>query len=307
MRKARAGSVLLLCMALGGCAPRRKSPVIAVIQSTSGTEYWTRFSDSARAAAGRYGFHLQWSAPESEADYGLQAKLLNDAVQRHVSGIILAPSHQLVLAEGVRRAYAEGIPVVIVHAPVAVQSNEYVTQIGCSDEAIGFRTAQRFLTTTERPRILVVSASPTLESAVQREESLRRALLRAGKQAEIAATRYSLSDWARARQVTIDALKSHPEINGIFATDEFSAHGVLSAVREVSRPRVLTIVGVQNDPEAQWALRSGYFSMSISCDSATEAQLAMQAMQSALQGQPVQKLIQTEVLAFSGKSVPGRP
>ena len=147
------------CAWFSGCSKTPKSPVITVIQSTGGTEYWNRFLTTARDRAGRYGFVLKWAAPQSPADYEVQAKLLNDAVQRHVDGIIIAPSHQLVLAEGVRRAYAEGIPVVVVDAPVAVQPSEYVTQIGCSDEAMGFLAAQRLTQLGGLERVLTVGSS----------------------------------------------------------------------------------------------------------------------------------------------------
>ena len=303
MRPKLAALLLSCCSLLPGCNSHPRSPVIAVIQSTGGTEYWTRFADSARARAGRYGFALKWYAPQSAADYEVQAKLLNDAVQRHVDGIIIAPSHQLVLAEGVRRAYAEGIPVVVVHAPVAVQPTEFVTEIGCSDEVMGFMAAQRFTALHGARRILTVGASPTLQTTVQREDALRRALQRFSPEAHIVQSRYSLSDWARARQTTLDALQTDPAIDAIFATDEFTSHGVLSAARTLKAARPLTIIGVQNDGESNEALRSGLLSMAISCDSATEGQLAMDAMENALGKKPMEKLIQTEVLSFTKDSV----
>lgn len=291
------GTVLLASAA--GCSSGPKPQVIAVIQSTGGTEYWNQFAAKARESADRYRFKLVWSAPQSPADYEVQAKLLNEAVQQHVDGIILAPSHQLVLAEGVRRAFAEHIPVVIVDAPVAVQPSEYVTSIGCSDEAIGFMAAQRLVVLGGDQNILTVGSSPTLQSTVEREDSLRRALQRFSPNAHIVASRYSLSDWARARQTTLDALAANPHINTIYSTDEFSTHGVLNATRSLTPTRPLTIIGVQHDAESDEALRSGRLSMAISCDSGTEAQLAMDAMHSALDGKPVEKLIQTEVLSFT--------
>ena len=290
---------LLACSAANlGCLKRSKPPVVAVIQSTGGTEYWNELGDGIRSRAAQYGYTLKWYAPQSPADYGIQARLLNDAVQAHVDGIILAPSHQLVLAEGVRRAYAQGIPVVIVVAPIAVQPSEYVTSIGCSDEAIGFRAAQHLINRGTPLHILTVGASPTLQSTVGREQGLRRALQRFGPGTAVVESRYSLSDWARARQNTLDALKADPAINAIFASDEFSSHGVLTALRSLPPSRHLTVVGVQHDSESQDALRSGLLSMSISCDSRTEGELAITAMHDALEKRPVEKLIQTEVFSF---------
>jgi len=286
------------------CSRHGRIPVIAIIQSTGGTSFWNLFSQSVRDRAQHYGYTLKWSDPQSAAGYEVQAKLLNDAVQQHVDGIILAPSHQLVLAEGVRRAHAAGIPVVIVDSPIAVQPSEYVTMIGCSDEAIGFMAAQQFMQTMgANARILVIGASPTLQTTAQREESLRRALARFDPGARIVASRYSLSDWARARRTTLDALSEKPEINAVFSSDDFSAHGVLNALRSVQATRNLTSVTVDNGGESLSAVRSGLLSAAIACDSSTIGRLAVDAMHDALGGYPVEKLIQTEALRITQANI----
>jgi ribose transport system substrate-binding protein len=275
-----------------------------VIESTGGTSFWSHFGDNVRDRAQHYGYVVKWSDPQSAADYQLQAKLLSDAVQQHVDGIILAPSHQLVLAEGVRRAYAAGIPVVIVDAPIAVQPSEYVTSIGCSDEAIGFMAAQQFAVTLgSSARILVIGASPTLQATAQREESLRRALARFLPDARIVMSRYSLSDWARARRTTMEALAQNQEVNAVFSSDDFSAHGVLNALRSVPPSRHLTSITVDNGSESLEGVRSGLLTATIACDSSTIGRLAVDAMHDALEKRPVEKLIQTEALRITRANI----
>jgi ribose transport system substrate-binding protein len=295
---------MILCTSLLSCTHRNRSPVIAIIESTGGTSFWRLFSQNVSERAQHFGLVLNWSDPQSAAEYEVQAKLLSNAVQQHVNGIILAPSHQLVLAEGVRRAYAAGIPVVIVDSPIAVQPSEYVTSIGCSDEAIGFMAAQQFTQTIgSRARILVVGASPTLQTTAQREESLRRALARFDPGARIVASRYSLSDWARARRTTLDALSEKTEINAVFSSDDFSTHGVLNALRSIPPSRHLTSVTVDNGAESVEGVRSGLLSAAIACDAGTIGRLAVEAMHDALEGRPVEKLIQTEAILITKKNI----
>ena len=295
----------ILGVGLYGCRPHAHPANIAVIERTGGTGFWNVFAGTAHQRAERYGFHVSWTDPQSAADYELQAQLLNEAVQRRVDGIILAPSHQLVLAEGVHRAHAAGIPVVIVDGPIAVPPGEYVTSIGCGDDTIGFLAAQQFMHTVPMvSRILVVGASPTLEQTAQRQEAFRRALQRfqPGKMT-IVASRYSLSDYGRARQVTLDALKEIPDLDAIFASDEFSTTGVLSALRMAGPARRLTVVGVDNGLDALEAVRNGTLSMTIACDPTTVAELAMDAMHAALLKLPVEKLIQTEAVPLTKENV----
>lgn len=295
---------LLLCLGLSACNAKTKAPTIAIIQSTGGTGYWNAFADSVREQAAKEGLQLKWYAPQSPADYEVQAELLNDAIQYHVDGIVLAPSHQLVLAEGVRRAYTEKIPVVIVHGPIAVEPSQYVTYIGCSDEAIGFRAAQELAGLAGGSQVLTIGASPTLQSTVQREDSLKRALSRFSPTVHIVDSRYSLSDWARARQTTLDALNANPKIDAVFSSDDFSSHGVVSAVQSLGKKRKIKVVAVQVDSEAGEALRSGLLDMAISCDASTEGKLSVDAMQQALEKKQVEKLIQTEIFTYTRESLP---
>ncbi len=293
-----------LCGACLSCNRGSHTQIIEVIESTGGTGFSESFGRGTTGRARHYGLSLQFADPQSPADYQAQAKLLGEAIQRHVDGIILAPSHQLVLAEGVRRARAAGIPVVIVDAPIAVTPAEYVTQIGCSDDAVGFMAAQQFLNdSVAGMRILVVGASPTLQSTTQREGALRRALQRFAPTKQVVDSRYSLSDWARARQITQDALAASPEINAIFSMDEFSTHGVLSALGSMKSRSALTVVGMGNEAEFVQAVREGTMSTMIACDASTIGELAIDAMHSALAHQPVEKLIQTEALAVTRENV----
>ena len=99
-------------------------------------------------------------------------------------------------------------------------------------------------------------------------------------------------------------MNANPDINAIFSSDDFSTHGVLTAVRSMKENRALTVIGVQNDPESEDAIRSGLMQMSISCDIASEARLAVDAMQKVLTPQPIEKVIQTEILSFTKANVP---
>jgi ribose transport system substrate-binding protein len=164
--------------------------------------------------------------------------------------------------------------------------------------------AQQFATTLgANARILVVGASPTLQATAQREESLRRALARFSPTARIVMSRYSLSDWARARRTTLEALAGHDEINAVFSSDDFSAHGVLNALRSVPASRRLTSITVDNGGESLDGVRSGLLSAAIACDSSTIGRLAVDAMHDALERHPVEKLIQTEALRVTKANI----
>lgn len=297
-------SILMAAAFIGGCSGAKKQITIAVIERTGGTQYWSQFTRVVREEAERRDYSILWSMPPTPTSYDLQVQMLNAAIARKVDGIILAPSHQLVLADGVRRARAAGIPVVIVDSPIELPPSEYVSYIACSDDAIGYLAAQRISAVLgDRAKVLIIGSSPTLEGSTLREQSLERALKVFAPGSTVVSIRYSLSDWARARQATLDALEADPEINAIFASDEFSTHGVLTALKSLGARKPPVFIGVGEDVDDVNAVRSGIMTMAIIRDSSTMGHLAMTAISDALDHKPVEKIIQTHIVPVNARNI----
>jgi ABC-type sugar transport system substrate-binding protein len=111
LRKAAKGTMVLLAL-LGltfGCGPRRP-PTIMVITPTGGLEYWEHFDHEVKANAASTGIHAELAAPQSVTDYTEQAQMVEKAIAGKAQGIIVAPSHQLVLTSVLQKAVQAHIP-----------------------------------------------------------------------------------------------------------------------------------------------------------------------------------------------------
>ena len=133
-----------------------------------------------------------------------------------------------------------------------------------------------------RGRVGIVSSSPTLEGTVTRENAFLERM-RLEPEIQILGVQYALSDWARARQTAIDWSSSPDKINGIFATDEFCAHGVIAAYdrRDGSRP---AIVGVAEESDQLKALEEKRADILIVSDPAALADISLQSLLALLHG-----------------------
>lgn len=227
---------------------------IAVISMTGGQLYWENFQRAIVPLAGSFGYSISFSAPQSAADYELQASMVADAVQQHVDGIIVAPSHQLVLASILKRAHQARIPVVVAASPIALSPDEYSAYIGLDNAEAGTIAAQRLIALMHgRGNVAVIGVSPTLKGSSEREKAFA-AEIGAHSQIKIVSVKYGLSDWARSRQATLDALREH-NLQGIFTSDEFATLGAISALANMpNRPK---FVGVGQEPDTVNAVRSG--------------------------------------------------
>ncbi|TCK73574.1 monosaccharide ABC transporter substrate-binding protein (CUT2 family) [Acidipila rosea] len=254
---ARIASLLLLSSSLlvTACHRERHHVVtIAVIPMTGGQIYWEDFQKAIQADASKYGYRISFAAPQSAADYERQAAMVADAIGQHVDGIIVAPSHQLVLASILQRATQAGIAVVVAGAPIALPSSAYAAYIGLQDARAGVLAADRLIELMHgRGSIGIIGVSPTLEASSTREKAFTDEIA-AKSQIKIVSIKYGLSDWARGRQATLDTLAEHP-VQGIFTSDEFATVGALTVMSTIKqRPY---FVGVGQEPATAHAVIEG--------------------------------------------------
>lgn len=273
----------LMGIAATGC--RSRPPTIAVIMPTGGLHYWEVFSQEVQKDALAAGIHVQMAAPQSVTDYTEQAQLVENAIARHVQGILVSPSHQMVLASMLRKAELAHIPVVVVGTPIALPSRDYAAYIGWDEEEAGRLAARRFLTLLGgHGEVGVVGVSPTVEGSSRIEEGFADEIART-PQLKLVGVEYGLSDWARARQAALDLLAEHPGIGGIFTTAEFSTHAAAVAFEE-SKGRRPVLIGVSEELDELRALHDGEIDALVISNPQELGRRAMQAMRVALSGAP---------------------
>lgn len=271
-----------------GCA-HRKPPTIMVITPTGGLEYWEKFDRAVKTSAQAADIQTELAAPQSVTDYTEQAQMVENAIAQHVRGIIVSPAHQLVLASVLQKAVQAGIPVVIVGTPVALSSKDFAAFIGWDEEEAGRLAARRFIALLGgKGEVGVVGVSPTVEGSSLIEKAFADEIARAPR-VKLVAVKYGLSDWARGHQAVLDLLAEHPDIRGIFTTDEFSTHAAAYAFEGHARKRPL-LIGVSDEMNELEGVRVGRSDALIVSDPQELGTRAMQAMRAALAGSDARSL-----------------
>lgn len=270
---------LAWCMACG-----RSGPVtIMVITPTGGLEYWEDFDHAVEASAKATGMQTELAAPQSVTDYTEQAQMVENAIARHVQGIIVCPAHQLVLTSVLQKAVHAKIPVVIVGSPIALSASDFAAFVGWDEAEAGRLAARRFEALLGgRGEVGMVGVSPTVESSSVIERGFTEEIAKAPR-VKLVGVKYGLSDWARARQAVLDLVAEHPNIKGIFTTDEFSTHAAAYAFDQPGQKRPL-LIGVSDELQDLNGLKSGRTDALIVTNPKELGAQAMQAMRAALAG-----------------------
>lgn len=272
----------LLCFATS--CRHRETPTIEVITPTGGLEYWERFDHEVRASAKAAGFRTELAAPQSVTDYTEQAQMVENAIARHVQGIIVSPAHQLVLTSVLQKAVQAHIPVVVVGTPIALPEKDFAAFIGLNQAEVGRLAARRFIAMlgAKGGEVGVVGVSPTVEESSLIEKAFADEIARAPR-VKLVSVKYGLSDWARGHQAVLDLMAEHPDIKGIFTTDEFSTHAAAYAFDRRSHKRPL-LIGVSDELNEIAGLRVGRTDALMISNPTELGARAMQAMRAALAG-----------------------
>jgi len=239
-------TLLAILLGIPAACGHKSPPTIVVITPTGGLEFWENFDHAVRADAGTVGLRTELAAPQSVTDYTEQAQMVENAISRHVQGIIVSPAHQLVLTSVLQKAVNAKIPVVIVGTPIALQAKDFAAFIGWNEAEAGRLAARKFVALLGgKGEVGVIGVSPTVEESSLIEKAFADEIARAPR-VKLVSVKYGLSDWARGHQAVLDLLAEHPEIKGIFTTDEFSTHAAAYAFDRRSRKRPL-LIGVSDE------------------------------------------------------------
>jgi ribose transport system substrate-binding protein len=124
---------------------------------------------------------------------------------------------------------------------------------------------------------------------------------------KLVGVKYGLSDWARGRQAVLDLMTEHPNIKGIFTTDEFSTHAATFAFDRGTRKRPL-LIGVSDELEELHGLQEGRTDALVISDPRELGERAMQAIRAALSGSDASSYsTQLPVYIVDRNSMVGQP
>jgi ribose transport system substrate-binding protein len=170
-----------------------------------------------------------------------------------------------------------------VGTPIALSARDFAAFIGWDEAEAGRLAARRFITLLGgKGEVGMVGVSPTVEGSSLIEKAFADEIALAPR-VKLVSVKYGLSDWARGRQAVLDLITEHPNIKGIFTTDEFSTHAAAYAFNLGTRNRPL-LIGVSDEVNELHGLQDGRTEALLISNPRELGARAMQAMLAALAG-----------------------
>src|SRR5918912_397995 len=244
MRQAALAGLCVLAVVLMGAAPAAapaptnplvpvpnkvtKNYQILVTPKAVGVPFWETVHLGASVAAKRFGVTIVWKGTTAETDIAGQTAIIEDYINRHVDGMVMAATSAKGMASLVTKALKAGIKVVTVDSGVI--PNTSLSYLATNNDKAGKLLADAIAAQIhDRGKVALIDIVPGAASGDQRRDGFKMEITKYPK-IKIVYEQYDTADSAKGLALAEDALTSHADLAGFAVEDGPGAVGVGQAL-----------------------------------------------------------------------------
>lgn len=240
-----------------------------------------------------------WKGPLKEDDRESQIRVMEGFITSRVSGIVLAPLDDVALRGSVRNAVRSGIPVVIIDSDL--KSEDHVSFVA-TDNYVGGRKGGEHLAQIlgGKGKVIMLRYQEGSASTMNREQGFLDVLKEQYPDIQVVSSNQyggATTESAYAASEGLLAPLRTPggglTIDGIFCPNESSTFGMLRALQDSGLAGKVKYVGFDSSDRLVEALRNGHIHGLVLQDPINMGYLGVKTMVEHLQGQKVDKRIDT--------------
>lgn len=278
---------------------------IAVIVKTTNSSFWQNVNKGATSAIqGHSGHTMTFNGPAAESAIADQVALVENAINRGVAGIVLAPSDTEALAPVVKRAFESGIPVAIIDSALADGNEQYYQTFLSTDNcAAGQQAAAMMIEDAgSEGKVAVMSYVAGVGSEIGRVGCFVD-YIGENSDIEIVGPFYSQSQMATALNQTTDILAANSDLIGIFGANEPTAIGMGRAIDQAGKAGQLTAIGFDGNADLQDMVKDGTLLATAVQGSFQMGELGVNAIADILAGNEITDFIDTGVVLVTKENI----
>jgi ribose transport system substrate-binding protein len=230
---------------------------IAFVAADMSSTFYQTMKCGAQEAAREQHINLDW---QGDAQWGIQQQMpiFQAMVEKHPTGMVLAPTDPNALIEPVKELMSKGVPVVTVDGslaqPVEVQNirtNNTTAGAGAADalgQAIG-----------GDGKIAIVALDPGVPANQERVDGFAKEIKSKYPKITLLPTQYSGTNQTKAAQQVAAMIQANPDLKGVYTTFSDASNGAASAILAANKRGTIKLVAYDADPQEVRDLKEGVF------------------------------------------------
>ena len=278
---------------------------IAVIVKTVNSTFWQNVQKGAEAAMKDAKDHtMTFQGPAAESAIADQVNMVENAVNRKVDAILLAPSDPDALTPVVKKAWEARIPVVIIDSQLADGSDQYYQSFLATDNHKAGEAAAKALIEKAGTtgKIAIMSYVAGAGSEIGRVGGFTD-YIKANSKLEIFGPYYSQSQMATALNQTTDVLTANADLVGIFGANEPTAIGMGRAIKQAGKAGKLVAVGFDGNQDLQEFVKDGTLNAIVVQGSYQMGEKGIETLLKVLNKEKVEKFVDTGAVVVTKDNI----
>jgi ribose transport system substrate-binding protein len=310
LKKAKVGiflsSVFALSMVLGACSSDNASTgskesssnvkvdgkrYVAVISKGFQHQYWQAVKKGAEQAADDLNVKVTFVGPETESQVDKQVEMLRNALDKKPDAIGLAALDSKAVLPLLEQAQNKKIPVVAFDS--GVEGDIPVATAATDNKAAAALAADKMAELIgEKGEVAIVAHDQTSKTGVDRRDGFVDQIKSKYPNIKIVDIQYGAGDQLKSTDAAKAILQAHPNLKGLFGTNEGSAIGVINAVKELNKKSV-KVIGFDSGKLQIDAINGGVMAGAITQNPIDIGYETVKAAVDTLDGKEVSKSIDT--------------
>jgi ribose transport system substrate-binding protein len=265
---------------------------------SAGNPFWALVEQGAVQAGTDYGVDVQVVAPPSESDIPGQISLVEDNAAQGAAGMAIAVTDAVALHPAIQAAIDQGVKVVWIDSG---GDNEGITYIG-TDNAVGASLAGQYLcdNVPAGGKVAILQGLITTTTGQARAEGSKSAVEACGLELVMEVP----ADWDRAKGLaaTEDIITQHPDLAGLFASNDEMALGAVEALRTADLLEQVVVVGYDANPDAREAVVAGDMEATIAQNPVNMGYYGVESLIKLINGETLEPTIDTGVQLITAEN-----
>ncbi|MFF2557529.1 sugar ABC transporter substrate-binding protein [Nocardia sp. NPDC058058] len=241
-----------------GPADSGGKPKVCLIMKSLANEYFQQMQKGAKEHVDKLGtLDLQAAGIQNETDVDGQIALVDKCITQQVRAIVIAPADSKALVQSVVKASKAGIKVVNIDValdPDALKAAGVdIPLVGPDNRAGAKQVGDVLAKAVPGGKVVILEGNPGADNALQRKNGFNDTVA----EAKLTLLDSKTAHWETDEAYTVfgNMLTAHPDIQGVLASNDSMALGVIKVIQE--RSANVKVVSIDNIPAVTPFLKNG--------------------------------------------------
>ncbi|WP_134684350.1 ABC transporter substrate-binding protein [Brevibacillus migulae] len=264
---------------------------IPIISKGFQHQFWQAVKSGAEKAAAELNVEISFEGPETEEQVDKQIEMLQAALDKNAKAIGFAALDSQAAIPLLQKAKEKNIPVIAFDS--GVDSDIPLATAATDNQKASALAADKMAELIgSEGEIAMVVHDQTSKTGTDRRDGFVNQIKEKYPNIKIVDIQYS-GDPLKATDLAKTIMQAHPNLKGLFGSNEGAAIGVVNAVTEMKMDGKLVVIGFDSGKQQIEAIKSGKMAGAITQNPVGIGYETVKAAVAAIKGEKVEKSIDT--------------